>query len=88
MQDGVVGVPGVLPPTIDDGLGVGVVRCQSGDGPTHRVIQGRCPHPDQDRKLEPMSRAEEWLEGLDRMTLVVEDGPAATYPAIDHGTSF
>ena len=81
-QDGVVDIPGLLPPGIEDDLLVGVVGMERGDHALDRVVAE--DGADADRRW-PNSNwcvaAEERLVLADRLALVVEDRPAAADPA-------
>ena len=80
-QHGVVDVPGLLPPRIEDDLLPGVVRVQRGDHALDRVIEQHRADADAHVELEAVGVGEERLVLADGLALVVEDRPAAAHPA-------
>ena len=81
-QHGVVDVPGLLPPRIEDDLLPGVVGMQRRDDAPERVVeQDRADAVAARSNSKRVRGAEERLVLPDRLALVVEDRPAAADPA-------
>ena len=80
-QHGVVDVPGLLPPRIEDHLLPGVVGVQRGDHALDRVVEEHRADADAHVELEAVGVGEERLVLADGLALVVEDRPAAAHPA-------
>ena len=80
-QHGVVDVPGLLPPRVEDHLLPGVVGVQGGDHAFDRVVEEHRADADPDVELEAVGVGEERLVLADGLALVVEHRPAAAHPA-------
>ena len=81
-QHGVVDIPGLLPPRVEDDLFPGVVGVQGGDDPFDRIVEESGADADADVEFEAVGVGKERLELADRLAFVVEDGPATTDPAV------
>ena len=80
-QHGVVDIPGLLPPRIEDDLLPGVIRVQRGDDALDGVVEQDRADADAHVELEAVGVGEERLVLPDRLAFVVEDRPAAADPA-------
>ncbi|BCB78315.1 hypothetical protein Pflav_047250 [Phytohabitans flavus] len=86
-QDGVVAVPGLLPPRVEGRLDPGVVGSEGGDDPSERIAAGDAAHAGGPGELQPVRSGEERLVAADRLPLVVADGPSGAGPPDRDGGS-
>src|SRR5947209_16496253 len=80
-QHRIVHVPGHLPPRIEDYLLISMVGVQGGDYALQRIIEKDRTHAHGFGELKAVRGTEEWFVFAHRLALVVEDRPAAAYPA-------
>ena len=81
LQHVIVDISTLLPARIEDHLFVGVIGMQCSNHALDRVMEEGRAHSNLVAKAEVVSVVEEWLVLSDRLSLVVEDGPATSDPA-------
>src|SRR5262245_30830382 len=81
---GVINVPGLLSPWIEDDFIPCVIWMKGADNATCGIVKEDRTHSDADLELKPMRVGEEWFKLANWLAFVIEHRPAASDPAWRH----